>query len=111
MDGFYVARIQKLSDKIKTPSDSKDVTTQEVAVDDTDFTEKVEAEKKKQGKGDLKNKAKKRKTGGKDTTEEDRHSAKKVKRDKVSVPPVKKVSKKQEKRSAKMTKPRRMKVE
>jgi ribosomal RNA methyltransferase Nop2 len=105
MDGFFVAKIQKLSDKIKGEND---------AAADTKTEEKTEAEETVPADEDVKEKSKgkgkKRKSGSKPN---DNEVPKKPKKEKVSVPPVKPGLKKMDKnsKSAKMTMPRRKKVE
>jgi len=109
MDGFYVAKIQKLSDKKKGDSEGKkneskkdDDVKQEVTKDNNDS-------KKQKHTGGKKKKGKRK--GGKEK-EEPSNPARMAKRMKVSVPPKKTTNnkKKEKKQNAKMTKPRRQKV-
>uniref|UniRef100_A0A7S0T908 SAM-dependent MTase RsmB/NOP-type domain-containing protein n=1 Tax=Pseudo-nitzschia delicatissima TaxID=44447 RepID=A0A7S0T908_9STRA len=110
MDGFYVAKIQKLSDKKKGESEEKKTETkkegdekQAIPKDNNDATkQKQTSGKKKKGK----------RKGGKEK-DEAANPARVAKRIKVSVPPKKNTSnkkKKDKKQNAKMTKPRRQKV-
>jgi len=109
MDGFYVAKIQKLSDNIKGGSeqkksenlDEKDDQNQAIAEG------KSEANKQKKLHGKKKNKRK-----GVKEKDEDSNPVRMVKRMKVSVPP-KNLSKtkKEKQHNAKMTKPRRKKFD
>mmetsp|Transcript_13672 Transcript_13672/g.38493 ORF Transcript_13672/g.38493 Transcript_13672/m.38493 type:complete len:630 (-) Transcript_13672:374-2263(-) len=106
MDGFYVAKIQKLSDKKKGEEKKKEDGVVEDQVIAKDEGKKNENKRKKTPQ----KKGKKRK-GGK-TEEED--VIRKTKREKISVPPKSLNSKKKEKKkqqNAKMTKPRRRKIE
>lgn len=106
MDGFYVAKIQKLSDKIKgesEPSKKEDGVDEEVIPAEEAAT-KTKNQKKARGKN-----GKKRKSNVDELDAE-----RKTKKDKISVPPTRKVNtnkKNDKKKNAKMTKPRRMKVE
>ncbi|KAG7359933.1 nucleolar protein [Nitzschia inconspicua] len=108
MDGFFVARIQKLSDKIK----GEDDTSNTKQLKEEGEMEKTEPEKETT-KVTSKGKGKKRKERSKQPL--DVAEPKKAKKEKVSVPPTSKAEtkKKVEKntKSAKMTKPRRRKVE
>mmetsp|Transcript_28680 Transcript_28680/g.67382 ORF Transcript_28680/g.67382 Transcript_28680/m.67382 type:complete len:630 (-) Transcript_28680:349-2238(-) len=106
MDGFYVAKIRKLSDKKKGEEKKKEDGVVEDQVIAKDEGKKDENKQKKTPQ----KKGKKRK-GGK-TEEED--VIRKTKREKFSVPPKSLNSKKKEKKkqqNAKMTKPRRRKIE
>lgn len=106
MDGFYVAKIQKLSDK--RPED-----TVEEASEVPDKKEvAMEAEKDtKQEKPNQKNE-KKTKKGKKRTAEDERKAEKRRKKaSKISFPPVQKQTRKKKKHlNAKVTQPRRRKV-
>mmetsp|Transcript_23032 Transcript_23032/g.54417 ORF Transcript_23032/g.54417 Transcript_23032/m.54417 type:complete len:614 (+) Transcript_23032:90-1931(+) len=106
MDGFYVAKIQKISDKKKGDSEPKKDETikeDENKVDE----EKIDQEKEKKSRGKGKNKRK-----GKKGKNEDIKTKRMAKRVKVSLPPKPVITKKKEKRqNAKMTKPRRKKFE
>eukprot|EP00535_Pseudo-nitzschia_heimii_P010162 CAMPEP_0197184660 /NCGR_PEP_ID=MMETSP1423-20130617/10281_1 /TAXON_ID=476441 /ORGANISM="Pseudo-nitzschia heimii, Strain UNC1101" /LENGTH=613 /DNA_ID=CAMNT_0042635533 /DNA_START=30 /DNA_END=1871 /DNA_ORIENTATION=+ len=106
MDGFYVAKIQKISDKKKGDSEPKKDETikeDENKVDE----EKIDQEKEKKSRGKGKNKRK-----GKKGKNEDIKTKRMAKRVKVSLPPKPAITKKKEKRqNAKMTKPRRKKFE
>ena len=106
MDGFYVAKIQKLSDKKKGESEpkpsqnEKDNENKIVAAESSDVKKQKKTNGKKKGK----------RKGGKGKDEEP-DPARMAKRMKVSVPPKKNLNKKKEKnQNAKMSKPRRQKV-
>ncbi|KAL3903761.1 MAG: hypothetical protein SGILL_010324 [Bacillariaceae sp.] len=104
MDGFFVAKIQKLSDKIKGQNEP----TADAKVEEK--TEVASAEKDTKKK--TKVKGKKRKSASK--LNDDDEASKKAKKEKVSVPPARPASKKKKEKnskSAKMTKPRRKKIE
>jgi len=106
MDGFYVAKIQKLSDKKKGESEQKKTENEEAVEKET----VAEEETKKDAKKPKKKYGKKRK-GGKDKDQE-LDAARMVKREKLSVPPRNlNKNKKKENQNAKMTKPRRKKEE
>mmetsp|Transcript_10695 Transcript_10695/g.24257 ORF Transcript_10695/g.24257 Transcript_10695/m.24257 type:complete len:398 (+) Transcript_10695:1-1194(+) len=109
MDGFYVAKIQKLSDKKKGDSDQKPVKNEEEDKDQVATEVKNDAKKEKKTNG---SKKKSKRKGGKGK-DEDIDPARMTKKLKVSVPPKKLNSnkKKEKKQNAKMTKPRRRKVE
>lgn len=103
MDGFFVARIQKLSDKTKGHDDA--------AADKNDECKTVEDDKidlsHEEGKEDGMATGNKRKKNPQPL--QGVADPKKAKREKLSVPPeIKKQAK--TKRNAKMTKPRRKKV-
>jgi len=103
MDGFYVARIQKLSDKIKGQNDASDPTEK-----NHDETEQHEV------KSETKDSKKKRKTKGKKRKAVQEVQAEEpLKKEKLSVPPTKapEGKKNKKKMSAKMTKPRRKKAD
>jgi hypothetical protein len=103
MDGFYVAKIQKLSDKL--PEDTFEEPS-EVPVKD-EAAMKVEKGKD----GDKETKHERGKKGKKRTTEDDRIAEKRRKKSsKISFPPVQKQALKKKKLNAKVTKPRRRKV-
>lgn len=103
MDGFYVAKIQKLSDKKKGEEKKVDG-----AVDDQVVAKEEGKKDESKQKKTPQKKGKKRK-GGK-SEEED---VQKTKREKISVPPKNLSNKKKEKqqKNAKITKPRRRKIE
>jgi len=104
MDGFYVAKIQKLSDKKKGYEEPKKIQNNEEDGKKVD-EEKTNSEKEKNSRGKGRNKRK-----GKKEKNEDTQNAKMAKRMKVSLPPKTTNNKKKEKRqNAKMTKPRRKK--
>jgi len=106
MDGFYVAKIQKLSDKKKGDSEQKKSENEKEDENQVVAEENSDVKKKKKTQGKKKGKRK----GGKRKDEES-NPARMAKRMKVSVPP-KDFKKKTEKiKNAKMTKPRRKKVE
>jgi len=106
MDGFYVAKIQKLSDKKKGESEPKP--SQNEKDDENKIVAKESSDIKKQKKTNGKKKGKRKGGKGKD---EEPDPARMAKRMKVSVPPKKNLNKKKEKnQNAKMSKPRRQKV-
>eukprot|EP00537_Pseudo-nitzschia_pungens_P003532 CAMPEP_0172371946 /NCGR_PEP_ID=MMETSP1060-20121228/45369_1 /TAXON_ID=37318 /ORGANISM="Pseudo-nitzschia pungens, Strain cf. cingulata" /LENGTH=630 /DNA_ID=CAMNT_0013097721 /DNA_START=109 /DNA_END=2001 /DNA_ORIENTATION=+ len=107
MDGFYVAKIQKLSDKKKGEEKKKE----DGVVEDHQVIAKDEGKKNENKRKKTPQKKGKKRKGGK-TEEED--VIRKTKREKISVPPKSLNSKKKEKKkqqNAKMTKPRRRKIE
>lgn len=106
MDGFYVAKIQKLSDKKKDNSEQKkSENTENVGNEGGEKTNIGGEKKNSSGKGRNKRKIKKEKYVETKTTRE-------AKRMKISLPPKTPNNKKKEKRqNAKMSKPRRKKVE
>jgi 25S rRNA (cytosine2870-C5)-methyltransferase len=98
MDGFFVARIQKLSDKIKGQDDA-------AATKSTKADKSIEAEKAAEDV--TKTKGKKRKV------ENQPGELKSAKKGKVSFPPITQPSKNTQKKStrnAKLTKPRRKRI-
>jgi len=103
MDGFYVAKIQKLSDKRKGEEDKKQqqaetvVNTEEEA--SVENKSKVEVNSKRQSK--KKGKGRRRRNVGEEEAPK--------KRSKISVAPNVRVQEKKQKTNAKVTKPRRMK--
>jgi hypothetical protein len=100
MDGFFVARIQKLSDKIKGQDDAAAAATKSTKAD-----ESIEAEKAAEDV--TKTKGKKRKV------ENQPGELKSAKKGKVSFPPITQPSKNTQKKStrnAKLTKPRRKRI-
>jgi ribosomal RNA methyltransferase Nop2 len=102
MDGFYVAKIQKLSDNKKGESEPKPNENED---DENKIVAEENSDVKKQNKTHGKKKGKRKGGKGKD---EETNPARMVKRMKVSVPPKKNLNKKKEKnQNAKMTKPRR----
>lgn len=110
MDGFYVCKIQKLSDKIKT--ENEDAQGGKEKLDkDTDFETipKNEASKQKEKSADKRKPGKKKRSSMQDQSPR----TKKPKTEKVSIPPPTNNKKqgKNKKNSAKMTKPRRMRPE
>lgn len=106
MDGFYVAKIQKLSDKKNGESEPKP--SQNEKDDENKIVAKESSDIKKQKKTNGKKKGKRKGGKGKD---EEPDPARMAKRMKVSVPPKKNLNKKKEKnQNAKMSKPRRQKV-
>lgn len=127
MDGFYVAKIQKLSDKHQCDEDDKkkegnEVTEEneenieeDVDDDEIDWANEVRkatiksSVKGEQEKVNKMNKSNKRKG----TTEDDKNKSKKqkVKSKKVSIPPKQGNKSKKKSTNASVTKPRRRKVE
>jgi hypothetical protein len=112
MDGFYVCKIQKLSDNIKIEEDAGEVDGVEIDADDTE--REVVDQKKSNAKKTIPAQGKK---GNKKrpTKEEGGSKKKKPKSDKMSVPPIREKKSLQtssnRKLSAKMTKPRRRTAE
>mmetsp|Transcript_4962 Transcript_4962/g.7776 ORF Transcript_4962/g.7776 Transcript_4962/m.7776 type:complete len:506 (+) Transcript_4962:884-2401(+) len=109
MDGFFVARIQKLSDKVKGQTNPAE---EGENMEWKDNKEEISSKAEEVSRGKEKSKGKKRKDSGNEG--EESLPGKKRKKEKVSIPPTKtKVTKKADKKknSAKMTKPRRKKVE
>ena len=103
MDGFYVAKIQKLSDKVK--GESEQIKNEnEAAVKDKIAA--VEMTKNDTNKRKKLNPRKKRKS---DSSENQQLERKRAKKEKVSVPPRNAKKKKEKSKNAKMTKPRRKK--
>lgn len=96
MDGFYVAKIQKLSDKIPGQNTSE-IQAEELAEEETARGEKPKHEKKQVKASDV---GKKRKT-------EEAEPAQGKKRSKVSIPPKQGQRGKTQKQSTKVQKPRR----
>lgn len=108
MDGFYVAKIKKLSDKrpednVKEPSQVPDKEEVEVG---------MEVEKGRDEDKEPKHKSdQKTKKGKKRSAEDERKAEKRRKKGaKMSFPPIKKHSRKKKKLNAKVTQPRRKKV-
>ena len=102
MDGFYVAKIQKLSDRRPGVTKGQEDNTDD-QIDEEEPVETVEEEKKKV---DKKNNSKKgTKKGKSDDTEIEEPTKKRALQ--ISVPP--KTKKKQRRLNAKVTKPRRLK--
>jgi len=114
MDGFYVAKIKKLSDKIKGEPERKNE-NDKVAEDTT--TDKIDATKSNDARNVLKGhkkKKKKKKKGKKRKSyvdKSDKHEEQK--KNKISVPPPKIANSNAQgkKKNAKVTKPRRKKSE
>lgn len=113
MDGFYVCKIQKLSDKIKTESEesqggeegSKSIENENPVDDGAKSKAKEKVKVKSPSKFKMGKKSKR------SSKEEELPKKKKPKTEKVSVPPPVSKSTTKKKVSAKMTKPRRMKAE
>jgi len=104
MDGFYVAKIQKLSDKVKGEAEhtkSNEVIEETPVEEDATNTKDTKKPQKKHGK-----KGKKRKSN----VEQD-DTDRKEKKNKISVPRRKVNKPKKVTKSAKMTKPRRKKAD
>lgn len=110
MDGFYVAKIQKLSDKRKGEDEKKEATGE----GGNDYNEMTDAPKEKKpvvAKDD--NKPAKKKQKGKkrrsESEDDDRQKKAQKKSSKISIPAVQPQQKKK-KTSAKVSKPRRIKI-
>jgi len=105
MDGFYVAKIQKLSDKKKgDPEQKKSASVKE---DENKVEEIIDLKKENKSLGKRKNKRKNKKEKIEETK-----PARMEKRMKVSLPPkTSNNTKKQKRQNAKTTKPRRKKPE
>ncbi len=116
MDGFYVAKIQKLSDKRKGEEEKKKEEAEQAAGEKVEDDAKDGKKKADEGKAGVKKKQKGKKRGnaskdeivnddGKDET------SRPHKKSKISYAPnVQAQSSKKKKTNAKMTKPRRMKI-
>jgi len=109
MDGFFVCKIQKLSDNIPGKKKEGEGQGQEEVVfkDGAKSTDERDEDTKKGGK---KSKLGKQFKRGRSTAD-DTTATKKSKTDKLSVPPPKQNQKKKKKLNAKMTKPRRQKID
>ena len=107
MDGFYVCKIQKLSDKI--PGESKNAENEEKVAQEVEekATDKPKVETKK-SKGPQKGRKDKKK--GKKRTFNGEAAEKSKGGGKISVPPTQPKQKKK-KLNAKMSKPRRLRVD
>lgn len=105
MDGFYVCKIQKLSDKIKGESD-------EMNEKGAENTEKASSSAEGKGRDETRSKSKNGHKKKRGAIEVDMPK-KKAKTDKISVPPPlpRNSVKKEKKVSAKLSKPRRIKPE
>lgn len=114
MDGFFVARIQKLSDKVKGEDENKEGKTKdEEPVEKETPAEDVRERTKHAKKKNAKTTQKEKKRKNEDYGDRDEIMAKRM-RDKVSVPPKPQKQKKttsKKNNSAKLNKPRRQKVE
>jgi len=116
MDGFYVAKIQKLSDSRKGEEDKKkeDATSNDVEGNEVEAKgEKSKAENNSKSnenkhKNSKKKKGKKRSEASTDEINAEEKVSKK--RAKISYPTIKKQNQQKKKTNAKITKPRRMKV-
>ena len=111
MDGFFVCKIQKLSDNIPGKKKEGEGQGQEEVVfkDGAKSTDERDEDTKKGGKKESKL-GKQFKRGR--STADDTTPTKKSKTDKLSVPPPKQNQKKKKKKlNAKMTKPRRQKID
>mmetsp|Transcript_29101 Transcript_29101/g.58679 ORF Transcript_29101/g.58679 Transcript_29101/m.58679 type:complete len:812 (-) Transcript_29101:51-2486(-) len=116
MDGFYVAKIQKLSDSRKGEEDKKkeDASSNDVEGNEVEAKgEKSKAENNSKSnenkhKNSKKKKGKKRSEASTDEINAEEKVSKK--RAKISYPTIKKQNQQKKKTNAKITKPRRMKV-
>ena len=107
MDGFYVAKIQKLSDKRKGEEEKKTAAAEGEKIEDS-----AKADADRGDNSDNKSKKKKKGKGGKkrrDNSAKEDMAAVPKKRPKISAPPTVQVPSKKKSTNAKMTKPRRMK--
>lgn len=104
MDGFYVAKIQKLSDKRKGEEEKKTAAAEGEKIEDSAQTDAD----KGSNKYDNKSKKKKGKGGKKRRDDSEDKAAVPEKRPKISAPPTVQVPSKKKSTNAKMTKPRRM---
>jgi len=113
MDGFYVAKIQKLSDKRKGEDDKK-IEVQEGATNDEEMSGNVELKKvavvaDEEVKHDKKKqRGKKRGIDSKDTTDDQNLAQKK--RHKISYHTIQPQKNQKKKNNAKVSKPRRIKI-
>ena len=120
MDGFYVAKIQKLSDKRKGEEDKKEAEKMAGDVKEKDDKKvksggkdgKVDGEggSKQQSSKKKKQKGKKKRSNDVSKDEGDESDNVPRKKSKMSVAPSQNKAQKKKKTNAKMTKPRRMKV-
>eukprot|EP00339_Tiarina_fusa_P022281 CAMPEP_0117062722 /NCGR_PEP_ID=MMETSP0472-20121206/43723_1 /TAXON_ID=693140 ORGANISM="Tiarina fusus, Strain LIS" /NCGR_SAMPLE_ID=MMETSP0472 /ASSEMBLY_ACC=CAM_ASM_000603 /LENGTH=676 /DNA_ID=CAMNT_0004782017 /DNA_START=64 /DNA_END=2094 /DNA_ORIENTATION=- len=110
LDGFYVCKIQKLSDKI--PGQKKEIEGSEPSAKTEEVDEASKAKKEaRQDSGKKRQEVNKQKRGKKRKgTRDDSNISKKKKAEKVSLPP-KQQKQKSKKLNAKMTKPRRRKAD
>lgn len=114
MDGFYVAKIQKLSDKRKGEDDKKNAANQGVAAD-VDVTDAPKEPTPSLIKDDNQNvnkkhKGKKRKHESGSNSDSEQKAQKKKKNSKISYPAVQPSQQKKKKTNAKVSKPRRFKI-
>lgn len=111
MDGFYVAKIQKLSDKRKGEEDKKQPTEEGVPAD-VEVTGAPKEKKPALVEDDNKQSKKKKKQGKKrrnESEDDDRQKKAQKKSSKISIPSVQPQQKKK-KTNAKVSKPRRIKI-
>lgn len=107
LDGFYVCKIQKLSDKIPGEEKAREQgVAEEEPVKEETKTEKSVKQDEKKNRSKKRGKKRRNVSGDDDANE----LKKKKKSDKMSLPP-KKPQQKTKKLNAKMTKPRRQKVQ
>ncbi|KAL7540442.1 hypothetical protein ACHAXR_010123 [Thalassiosira sp. AJA248-18] len=114
MDGFYVAKIQKLSDKRKGEEDKKEgekATTEEVVKDDTVKVDAAGGNDKKNESSKKKKKKRKIIRASNDDANDNNDDHMARKKSKISYPDVQAQKNNQKKKTnAKVTKPRRFKI-
>jgi hypothetical protein len=106
MDGFYVCKIQKLSDAI--PGETKNTGIEEKAAQEVEEKPDKKSEAPKQSKEVPKRSKKSKKRGKKRAAPDEPEKGKEIK---ISIPPTMQKQNKKKKVNAKMSKPRRVKIE